>query len=82
MEINIENMRIGTEENFYSYEEFNNLLGDTIEFLKGKGFKSDSKIPIWCHDNLNIIALMSNNDVKEVIKIVKESIMEELHKED
>lgn len=57
MEINIENMRIGTEENFYSYEEFNNLLGDTIEFLKGKGFKSDSKIPIWCHDNLNIIAL-------------------------
>lgn len=26
MEINIENMRIGTEENFYSYEEFNNLL--------------------------------------------------------
>ena len=43
MEINIENMRIGTEENFYSYEEFNNLLGDTIEFLKGKGFKSDSK---------------------------------------
>jgi adenosylmethionine-8-amino-7-oxononanoate aminotransferase len=26
--------------------------------------------------------IMSNNDVKEVIKIVKESIMEELHKED
>ena len=37
MEINIENMRIGTEENFYSYEEFNNLLGDTIEFLEREG---------------------------------------------
>lgn len=55
--INLKHTCIEIDKKKYSYEEFNNILGNTIDFLKRNGFDENSKIPICCYDSFKLISL-------------------------